>query len=349
MTAVGGAPRVTRFVTTAEERGGRARSSILCVRAARMAGQMPRASTTATVASAPSEEHERRRTRSRWRPRPGVPRRAARWGTTQWRAPQHQRHPQCPRPGSVPCRARRAPGRRCPVRPGSGGPHSRRRSGGPGPGRRRPARQARRVRRGSTTRRPADGWTPESWRRFRPGSRRRRWTDCPKIQLSELLVQLDHAGLTLAEAHEVLVLRRRCGGAPSARIPGRRKGGRRVWCRRGTRTHWLSIPTTRRARCRTVRDGSPRVRVVVRRGFGWCFERDVDHGSDVHAVVVLQGEGGQYLIGLGGVGHVARHECRERRSPAPEHRHAEVIPVDRVRAVARRDSPRRARRARWRR
>jgi hypothetical protein len=52
----------------------------------------------------------------------------------------------------------------------------------------------------------------------------------------------------------------------------------------------------------------PCIGIVVGRRLRRCLEGDVDHRADPHAVVLLQGERGQDLVGFRGVGQVAGDE-----------------------------------------
>ena len=239
MTAVGGAPRVTRWATSAEGRDCAVRSSTRRVRA----WPATPATCRGPARPPPWRGHRAgaraRRTRSRWRSRPGVPRRAVQSGTTRWRSRRRRRRRPAPPPGFVPCPVRRAVAGTSRRRPASDGPRSRQRSGGPAPAPRPPARRERRAPRGSTTRRPADGWRPRSWRRPRLRWRSPHWDwrrpgsvispagrigSCPRLRVE--------GGRSTGTALP-------CGGAPHARTPGRRRGGRQGWSPRETRIRWL--------------------------------------------------------------------------------------------------------------
>ncbi len=85
---------------------------------------------------------------------------------------------------------------------------------------------------------------------------------------------------------------------------------------------------------RTARVGEPRIGVVVVGRLGRCFERDVDHGSHVHPVLLQRGRC-QHLVGPRGIGQLPGNEREGSCAPSRHDGHAEVVVAD-LRAFARR-------------
>ncbi len=152
-------------------------------------------------------------------------------------------------------------------------------------------------------------------------------TACPQVQSVGLFVEPGDAGRTVAKADVVLVLHR-CVREHRTREPGagiEEVGG-------GGPGRELDLagldPDHLQSEVRTVGDRELRVGVVVVGGLGGCFERDVDHGSDVHPVLLQRGRC-QHLVGFRRIGQPAGDEREGRRAPVRRDRHAEVVVVDR--------------------
>ena len=253
-------------------------------REARTAGQMPRTSTTTTVATRPEQEDQR----VEGKPVEGSARRASPTGVSGDRAKATTTAPAAPT--SATTRFRAVPSTTSwrgasPGRPAWGTPRSRPRSGDRAPGRRRPGRPGRPGRPAPTTPPPGGGSMPPPRWRWCPGSATK-----TRMQGVDVGVESGEVRGAVAKPDEVLGSadgRATGGGRTPASCTGRR------WrpVPAGNSDSAASIPTTWKA---TVGPVGRHVRAVDERlSCDEGVERGVDHRSDVDAVVLFEVERGQ--------------------------------------------------------